>query len=107
LPVVIMEALALRRPVIGTAVGGIAELVEPGKCGWIVPPGSEHDLADAMREALALSPADLDIMGRRGAQRVAAAHDARIEARVLARLFLDVRETWRRRPADGLAPRAT
>jgi glycosyltransferase involved in cell wall biosynthesis len=93
LPVVIMEALALGRPVIGTAVGGIAELVVPGECGWLVAPGSERELAGAMREALALSTADLDSMGRRGALRVAAAHDARIQARELARLFLGTRRT--------------
>ena len=39
LPVVIMEALALGRPVISTWVAGIPELVESGKCGWLVPAG--------------------------------------------------------------------
>jgi len=88
LPVVIMEALALRRPVIGTAVGGVAELVVAGECGWVVAPGSERELAAAMREALTLAPAALDRMGRCGAERVAAAHDAGAEARRLAQLFL-------------------
>ena len=49
LPVVIMEALALNRPVISTYVAGIPELVEPGVCGWLVPPGSAESLAAAMR----------------------------------------------------------
>jgi glycosyltransferase involved in cell wall biosynthesis len=40
LPVVIMEALALGRPVISTYVAGIPELVEPGVCGWLVSAGS-------------------------------------------------------------------
>jgi glycosyltransferase involved in cell wall biosynthesis len=106
LPVVIMEAFALKRPVIGTSVGGIAELVVPGDCGWIVSPGSESELADAMREALALSSADLDSMGERGARRVAAAHDALTEARGLARLFLDSQMTARI-PAARPEPRAT
>jgi len=88
LPVVIMEALALRRPVICTSVGGIAELVTPGECGWIVAPGSEKELAVAMRDALLRDPDELDATGRRGAKRVAAAHDAGTRARELAQLFL-------------------
>ncbi|RTL66656.1 MAG: glycosyltransferase, partial [Hyphomicrobiales bacterium] len=40
LPVVIMEAMALRRPVISTYVAGIPELVRDGETGWLVPAGS-------------------------------------------------------------------
>lgn len=40
LPVVIMEALALGRPVISTYTAGIPELIKPGVNGWLVPPGS-------------------------------------------------------------------
>ena len=39
LPVVIMEAMALRRPVISTYVAGIPELVQPDVNGWLVPAG--------------------------------------------------------------------
>jgi len=95
LPVVMMEALALRRPVIGTGVGGIAELVVPGQTGWLVPAGSVSDLADAMREALTRSPAELDELGRRGAQRIAAEHDAADQARRIASLLLAARATGR------------
>ena len=95
LPVVIMEALALRRPVIATAVGGIPELVVPGDCGWLVPPGSVRELADAMREALVLPRDALDAMGRRGAARVRASHDASAQARSMARLFLASRRGFR------------
>jgi colanic acid/amylovoran biosynthesis glycosyltransferase len=88
LPVVMMEALALHRPVIGTDVGGIAELVVPGQTGWLVPAGSVSQLADAMREVLTLSPAALDELGRRGAQRIAGAHDAADQAGRMAGLLL-------------------
>ena len=52
LPVVIMEAMALRRPVLSTFVAGIAELVRPGLDGWLVPAGDVHALADALEECL-------------------------------------------------------
>ena len=87
LPVVIMEALALGRPVISTYVAGIPELVTPGLSGWLVPAGSVDELADAMREALTASTERLEEMGRAGAVRVAQHHDAALEAARLARLF--------------------
>lgn len=87
LPVVCMEALALRRPVISTFVAGIPELVEPGVCGWLVPAGAIDPLAGAMREALRVDDQRLRLMGEAGAQRVATRHDAAIEAAKLSDLF--------------------
>lgn len=87
LPVVIMEALALGRPVISTYVAGIPELVEPGISGWLVPAGSVEALKIAMRKALELPIEELDMMGKAGAVRVAQQHNAAIEARSLAILF--------------------
>lgn len=84
LPVVIMEALALGRPVISTYVAGIPELVESGVCGWLVPPGSIEFLTTAMREALQSPVAILEKMGNAGAERVAKYHDAAQEAQKLA-----------------------
>jgi len=87
LPVVIMEALALGRPVLSTYIAGIPELVQPGLCGWLVPAGSVSELADAMREVLAAPVSELTRMGRAGRERVALRHDAEAEALRLARLF--------------------
>lgn len=87
LPVVVMEALALSRPVISTYVAGIPELVESGVCGWLVPPGSIEALTTAMRAALQCSVEKLEQMGQVGALSVAQRHDAAIEASKLAALF--------------------
>ena len=87
LPIVLMEALALRRPVICTMVGGVAELVESGACGWLVPPGSIDHLASAIGKVLNAAPAELEEMGRNGAARVARQHDPTIAAGTLAKLF--------------------
>ena len=87
LPVVLMEALALGRPVISTYVAGIPELVEPGVSGWLVPPGSVVALVAAMQEALECPSKQLEQMGRAGAERVARQHDAVVEASKLATLF--------------------
>jgi colanic acid/amylovoran biosynthesis glycosyltransferase len=87
LPVVVMEALALGRPVVTTAIAGIPELVESGVTGWLVPAGSVDALAAAMRAALEAAPARLEGMGRAGAALVARHHDASQEAQKLAELF--------------------
>lgn len=84
----IMQALALRRPVICTTVGGVAELVTHGECGWLVGPGSEIDLAAAMHEALTCLASELDKMGQSGARRIAAEHDSRAQAQTMTELFL-------------------
>lgn len=87
LPVAIMEAMALGRPVVGTWIAGTPELVLPGVTGWLVPPGSVDGLRKAMREVLEADPADLERMGRAGAERVAQRHDITIEARKLGDLI--------------------
>ncbi len=84
LPVVIMEAMALRRPVITTFVAGIPELVRDGENGWLVPAGDVDALAGAMIDCLA-APADaLARMGEAARDRVLARHDVDIEAAKLA-----------------------
>jgi len=75
LPVVIMEALALGRPVLSTYIAGIPELVEPGACGWLVPAGSVDALVQAMLEVLRASPERLEELGREGRRRVLVSHD--------------------------------
>lgn len=87
LPVVLMEALALGRPVVATYVAGIPELVESGANGWLVPAGSVDAFAEAMRTALRAPPAQLEQMGKMGAKRVAEEHNAFREAAKLVALF--------------------
>ncbi len=87
LPVVLVEAFALERPVIATAIAGIPELVEAGVSGWLVPAGSVDALVVAMRDVLSISPERLASMGRAGAARVREHHDQQTEARKLEALI--------------------
>jgi glycosyltransferase involved in cell wall biosynthesis/peptidoglycan/xylan/chitin deacetylase (PgdA/CDA1 family) len=52
LPVAALEALALERAVVASAVGGTPDVVRPGDTGWTVPPEQPAALAAAMIEAL-------------------------------------------------------
>ena len=87
LPVVIMEAMALRRPVITTYVGGIPELVLPGENGWLLPAGSVDALVEAIEDCLSKSPDDLKKMGDAGYMRVIKRHSIDTEVAKLAELF--------------------
>ncbi len=89
LPVVIMESLALGRPVISTNIAGVAELVQPGISGWLVPAGDVASLAATMQEVLETPLDTLQAYGQRGAALVVKRHDAIIEATKLADLIAE------------------
>jgi glycosyltransferase involved in cell wall biosynthesis len=87
LPVVIMEAMALRRPVISTYIAGIPELVRPGENGWLVPAGDLESLADVMRVCLETPLETLARMGEAGHKRVCEGYNSDMEAAKLSSLF--------------------
>jgi colanic acid/amylovoran biosynthesis glycosyltransferase len=87
LPVVIMEAMALRRPVLTTFIAGIPELVRHGKDGWLFPAGSVEELTDAMQDCLSKSAVELQRLGDAGYERVLERHSVDTEAGKLAVLF--------------------
>jgi glycosyltransferase involved in cell wall biosynthesis len=50
LPNVILEAAYLRVPILATAVGGTAEVVEHGRSAWLIRPGSAALLEQGLRQ---------------------------------------------------------
>jgi glycosyltransferase involved in cell wall biosynthesis len=79
-PVAIQEAMAASLPVIATSVGAIAEAVEHGTTGLIVPPGDVDRLRKALRW-MAEHPGERAEMGRRGRDKASARFDAGVNAR--------------------------
>jgi glycosyltransferase involved in cell wall biosynthesis len=71
IPQALLQALAMRRPVVASDVGGIPEVIRPGKTGWLVPPGDPEALGGAIVEALA-DRAEAERMGEKGRQMVEA-----------------------------------
>ena len=49
---VILEALAFRRPVVATRVGGNPEIIEDGVCGLLVEPHRPQEIAEGIRRLL-------------------------------------------------------
>jgi glycosyltransferase involved in cell wall biosynthesis len=75
LPLVVLEAMAQRRAVVATPVGGTPEVVVDGETGLLVPPRNPAALAEALRTLLA----DAELrrrMGDAGYERVRARFSA-------------------------------
>lgn len=87
LPVVIMEAMSLGRPVLTTYIAGIPELVIDGENGYMVPAGSLDVLVASMTELLNASDEAISSMGEKARERVIQRHDIDIEAAKLAEYF--------------------
>jgi glycosyltransferase involved in cell wall biosynthesis len=87
LPVALMEAMALRRPVLTTYVAGIPELVRAGENGWLFPAGSVSALASAFEDFFARSGEELSAMGEAARRRVLERHSDHVGAARLAALF--------------------
>lgn len=52
LPNVLLEAMALKVPVVATRIAGVPRLIEDGRNGLLVNPGSDSELAAALRRLL-------------------------------------------------------
>jgi glycosyltransferase involved in cell wall biosynthesis len=68
-PQAVLQALAMAKPVVGTTVGGIPEVIVPGETGLLVPPKDAAALAAALRR-LDEQPELRTEMGRRGRELV-------------------------------------
>ncbi len=65
---VVIEAMALAKPVVGTSIGGTLEQVDHGVSGFLVPPGDDLAMAEAIGKLLADRPLREE-MGVKGRQR--------------------------------------
>lgn len=87
LPVVIMEAMALGRPVLTTSIAGIPELVRHGTDGWLVPAGDVNALVNTLASSLAMPTSQLEAMGLDARARVIERHSIDTEAAKLRLMF--------------------
>jgi len=83
----LLEAMAARRPVVATAVGGTREVLDDG-AGVLVPPGSPDVLACEIMQLLA-DPARAARLGDAARRRVEQRFDARAMARQLEALYCE------------------
>jgi colanic acid/amylovoran biosynthesis glycosyltransferase len=85
-PVVLMEAMAARVPVVATQIAGVPELVEDGVSGFLVPPGDPIALADKVDRLLRDGNLRCDF-GRAGSEKVSRDFNILTEAEKLCQIL--------------------
>jgi glycosyltransferase involved in cell wall biosynthesis len=88
-PFAILEAFALGVPVIGTAIGGIPELVTDGETGRLVPPGDPRELANAI-QALDSDPDAAFAMGKNARGFIERSFGARAAVERMEAMYADL-----------------
>lgn len=88
-PMVVAEAAAHGRPVVGSDDPGIESMIRELGCGLTVPAGSPSDLADALR-AMLLDDEAASRYGAQGASAVTQRHSAAAVAADVRRVYLDL-----------------
>ncbi len=85
-----LEWLASGRPVVGTMVGSLPELIEPGETGFLVPPGDGHLMAEAITKLLQ-DTALCQAMGRKALQEAQLKFGSENQLKMLLALYNDIR----------------
>jgi glycosyltransferase involved in cell wall biosynthesis len=89
MPLTPIEAAAMARPVVATAVDGTTEVVVDGVTGRLVPPADPRALADALRNVLR-DPDAARVMGQAARARAVARFDLRVQVEATARVYRDL-----------------
>ena len=88
IPMVLLEALALQRPVVATCVGGIPEVISQGETGLLAKPADAVSLAESIRQLVENRSKALSI-GEAGRIRV----EKEFNAQIMAKRTIDMYET--------------
>lgn len=89
LPVAVLEAMCLGRPIVATAVGGVPSVIRDGDTGLLVPPGDPAALAAAVRSLLD-DPARAARLGKSAARHAHAELDLATMVRCVEAVYDDV-----------------
>lgn len=67
-PMTVLESYSHGTPCIGSAIGGIPEIIRPGITGYLHEPGNLSELTACLRRAASLSPEQYELMSRSSRQ---------------------------------------
>ncbi|MCC6457170.1 MAG: glycosyltransferase [Caldilineaceae bacterium] len=89
LPIALLEAMTLGKPIVSTAVGGIPEVITGGQEGWLAPVGAITQLAQQLKTLLD-NAAQRQAMGERGAAKVEAAYHIKQRVHAIEEVYKEV-----------------
>jgi glycosyltransferase involved in cell wall biosynthesis len=79
-PNVLLEAMALGRPVLASTAGGLGDVLQDGQHGFLFAPGDAHGCCQAIQRAATAAAEELQRLGEAGQRLVCAEYSARLEA---------------------------
>ncbi|MGB9604326.1 MAG: glycosyltransferase family 4 protein [Bryobacteraceae bacterium] len=88
-PLAVLEAFAAGTPVVASDLGGLAELITPGRTGWLAPPGDANALAATLDGALS-DPVARARMRQWARQEYEARYTAEVNYRRLMEIYRQV-----------------
>ena len=77
-PISILEALAFGKPVIGSQIGGIPEMIDDGVNGYLFEPGHVDDLREKLELVLSMPDKRISEMGQAARQKVEREYNAEL-----------------------------
>lgn len=86
---VLLEAMAMEKPVVASRVGGIPDLVQHGINGFLVPPGDVEGLAEALIKTL-MDKGLAEKMGKAGRKMITEKFSADHMARSIEKLYCNL-----------------
>jgi L-malate glycosyltransferase len=89
LPIAMLEAMTLGKPVVATAVGGIPEVIRDGKEGRLAPAGDITNLADHVTTLLN-DATRRQAMGQRGAAKVEALYHIKHRVHAIEQVYDEI-----------------
>jgi len=88
-PDVILEAMAMKKPVVATRIAGIPEMIDDGGNGFLVPPGDVEKLKSRIMELLG-NKKFANLMGERGREKVIDKFNSKRMAKDYERLYIEL-----------------
>jgi glycosyltransferase involved in cell wall biosynthesis len=97
LPMVLLEAMSCGTPVVGSDIAAIAEVIDDGETGLLVPIGAVSSLVDALRRVVA----ERSRFGQAARRAVLASYDQTVIAPRLAELLSEAAGSFRAAGSDS------
>jgi glycosyltransferase involved in cell wall biosynthesis len=92
MPLTILEAMAAKKPVVASRVGGVPKILEDGKSGLLVEPGNAKELESALLRLL-LNPEKRLCFGKAGFDVVQSKYSSKMMAQIYLSIYTEVLST--------------